>query len=639
MSMLSSAGRLDKNSLSRPISSCSAAVKQPGGGGSPHPSGRRIEMTTSALSPGPRNLALQRQADCQLGGEPVVYFYQESDSLLEALCNFVGPALGAGNAAVIIATKVHCDGLQQRLTARGVDTQRASKQGRYVALDAREILSKIMVKGMPDASRFSEVVGGAIARTRALLKSENPEIAAFGEMVSLLWTEGNIDAAIRLEQLWNELAKKHSFSLRCAYPMANFRGKKNSQPLVRVCAEHSAVMLDENDTSFTAAESRIALRRSEEGFRLLVDAVQEYAIFMLDVLGHVTTWNTGAERIKGYGISEIIGKHFSVFYPEEDIRAGKPQRELEIAAKEGRLEDEGWRLRKDGSRFWANVVITALRDKAGRLVAFGKVTRDITDRIRANEELRKEIEKKTEAERNLHESELSLRQLSLHLLQTQDEERRRIGRDLHESVGQYLVALKMIVDSLKSLAERNHREDASQLAECAQLTEAAIKDVRTISYLLYPPMLEELGLKSAIQWYLDGFRNVSGIEITFEVSPEFDRIPGDLELALFRVLQESLTNVYLHSGSPTATVRLLTKNQAVILQVIDEGKGSQSINWEDRPQDWMGTLGVGLRGMNERMRQLGGGLELSFAQAGSIITATVPLPYAVSGVYQEKKQE
>src|ERR1700680_4797630 len=213
MSILSSAGRLDKNSLSRPISSRSAEVKQPGGGGSPHPSGRRIEMTTSALSPGPRNLALQRQADCQLGGEHVVYFYHESVSLLEALCDFVGPALGAGNAAVIIATKVHCDGLQHRLTARGLDTQKASRQGRYVALDATEILSKIMVEGMPDGARFFEVVGGTIARTRALLKGANPEIVAFGEMVSLLWTEGKIEAAIRLEQLWNELAKKHSLSL------------------------------------------------------------------------------------------------------------------------------------------------------------------------------------------------------------------------------------------------------------------------------------------------------------------------------------------------------------------------------------------------------------------------------------------
>jgi PAS domain S-box-containing protein len=588
-------------------------------------------MTASALSFDHRKLALQRQPDSPIQGEHVVYFYQESDSLLEALCNFVAPALGAGNAAVIIATKVHHDGLQHRLTARGLDVQKAREQRRYVALDAPEILSKIMVEGMPDGARFFEVVGGTIARSRALLKGASPEVVAFGEMVSLLWTEGKIEAAIRLEQLWNELAKKRSFSLRCAYPVANFYGEKNAQPLMRVCAEHSAVVLDENDTSFTAAESRIALRRSEEGFRLLVDAVQEYAIFMLDLQGHVSTWNTGAERIKGYEISEIIGKHFSVFYPEEDIRSGKPQRELEIAAREGRVEDEGWRLRKDGSRFWANVVITAVRDKAGKLVAFGKVTRDFTDRIRANEALRKEIEEKTEAEGKLHESERSLRQLSVRLLQTQDEERRRIGRDLHDSVGQYLVALKMRVDSLKCLAERNHGEDASQLAECAQLTEEAIKEVRTISYLLYPPMLEELGLKSAIPWYLDGFTKRSGIKTIFEVSPDFDRIPGDLELALFRVLQECLTNIHRHSGSSTATIRLLAKNRAAILQVIDVGKGFRSENWEHMAQDCTGALGVGLRGMNERMRQLGGRLELSSAQPGTIVTATVPLPDAESG--------
>ena len=588
-------------------------------------------MTSSALIPDPTNLLPHQQANCQPGGDHVVYFYQESDSLLEALCDFVGPDLGAGKAAVIIATKVHREGLQQRLTARGFDIQKAGKQGRYVALDATETLSKFMVDGMPDGPRFFEVVGGTIARTRALLKGANSEIVAFGEMVSLLWTEGKIEAAIRLEQLWNELAKKHTFSLRCAYPVANFYGEENAQPLMRVCAEHSGVMLDESNKSLTIAESKIALRRSEERFRMLVDAVQDYAIFMLDAHGHVSTWNSGAQRIKGYAISEIMGKHFSVFYPEEDIRSGKPQRELEIAAKQGRLEDEGWRLRKDGSRFWANVIITALIDETGTLVGFGKVTRDYTERVRVQEALRKEIVEKTEAQRKLHDSEKSLRRLSLRLLQTQDEERRRIGRDLHDSVGQYLVGLKMRLDSLKSSAERSQREDTSQLEECTQLMEEAIKEVRTISYLLYPPMLEELGLKSAIPWYLEGFTKRSGIKTTFDVSPGFDRIPGDMELALFRVLQESLTNVHRHSGSPTATVRLLARNQTVVLQIIDEGNGSQPKTWEDRSQDWMGALGVGLRGMNERMNQIGGTLELASARGGTIITATVPLPEAEPG--------
>ena len=585
-------------------------------------------MTTSALSPDPRYLMLQWQPGSPSQGDHVAYFYQESDSLLEALSAYIGGSLGAGNAALVIATKTHREGLRHRLTARGLDIPKATNEGRYCELDAAELLSKFMVDGMPDSGRFEAIVGEAINRTKARAKTASSEIAAFGEMVSLLWTEGKIEAAIRLEQLWNELATKLVFSLRCAYPVGHFNGENNSQPLMRVCAEHSAIVLDEGDASFISGEAKIALRRSEERFRLFVDAVQDYAIFMLDVQGHVSSWNTGAERIKGYGVSEIIGKHFSIFYPEEDIRAGKPQWELEIAAKEGRLEDEGWRLRKDGSRFWANVIITAIRNEAGRLIGFGKVTRDYTEKIKINEVLKREIVERTAAERKLRDSEKSLRQLSLRLLQTQDDERRRIGRDLHDSVGQYLVGLKMKVDSLKSSHERGQPEDDSQLTECSQLIEEAIKEVRTISYLLYPPMLEELCLKSAIPWYLDGFTKRSGIKTTFEVSPEFDRVPGDLELALFRVLQESLTNVHRHSGSPRATVRLLAQNRCVVLQIIDEGDGSQSKNWENRAQDWMGTLGVGLRGMNERVQQLGGTLELSSVQGGTTVTASIPVPEA-----------
>ncbi|MDB5212433.1 MAG: hypothetical protein JWO86_360 [Myxococcaceae bacterium] len=136
-----------------------------------------------------------------------------------------------------------------------------------------------------------------------------------------------------------------------------------------------------------------ALHASEDRFRLLVDSVVDYGIFILDVDGHVTSWNTGAARMNGYAASEIIGKHFSVFYPPEDIAAGKCEYELEVAARDGRFEDAGWRLRKDGSRFWANVVITAMRDAGGTLVGYGKVTRDLTERQLAEEELRRSEER------------------------------------------------------------------------------------------------------------------------------------------------------------------------------------------------------------------------------------------------------
>jgi PAS domain S-box-containing protein len=141
-----------------------------------------------------------------------------------------------------------------------------------------------------------------------------------------------------------------------------------------------------------------ALRESEERFRLLVQSVKDYGIFMLDPNGIITTWNEGAQRIKGYTPQDIIGRHFSTFYPAEEIAAGKPSWELEVAAREGRFEDEGWRVRKDGTRLWANVVITALRNDAGKLIGFAKVTRDLTERREAEARTIADARRITEAE-------------------------------------------------------------------------------------------------------------------------------------------------------------------------------------------------------------------------------------------------
>ncbi|HVX40931.1 MAG TPA: PAS domain-containing protein, partial [Gemmatimonadaceae bacterium] len=146
--------------------------------------------------------------------------------------------------------------------------------------------------------------------------------------------------------------------------------------------------------TFVEPRSADAPKLDRDGlYALLVDSVQDYAIFALDATGHIVTWNAGAKRIKGYEPSDIIGKHFSIFYPPEKVAEGFPDFELREAARTGRFEDEGWRIRKDGSRFWANVVITALRDKAGTLVGFAKVTRDLTDRRAGEEALRQSEER------------------------------------------------------------------------------------------------------------------------------------------------------------------------------------------------------------------------------------------------------
>ncbi|HEV3483403.1 MAG TPA: PAS domain S-box protein [Candidatus Acidoferrales bacterium] len=373
-----------------------------------------------------------------------------------------------------------------------------------------------------------------------------------------------------------------------------------------------------------ALEAQLVLHRSEEQLRLVIESAQDYAIFLLDPDGRVATWNLGAQRIKGYQASEIIGKHFSVFHPEEDLQSGKPQMELRVATEVGRFEDEGWRLRKDGSRFWANVIITALRDSSGNLRGFSKITRDTTEKMLAiealrnsNKELREEVGRRTQAESRLQESERSLRKLSGHLLRMQDEERRRLGRELHDSVGQYLAALKMGLDSLNDGSD-------SQIQECIRMTDLCMKEVRTISYLLYPPMLEEVGLRSAIPWYIEGFSKRSGIQVTCNIDRNVGRLSRDAELAIFRILQESLTNVHRHSESPTAQVSLGLEDGTVCLQVSDQGKGiSPSVLGPGGNSS--NTLGVGLRGMLERMHQLGGSLELSSDERGTTVRARVPL--------------
>ncbi len=355
------------------------------------------------------------------------------------------------------------------------------------------------------------------------------------------------------------------------------------------------------------------LQQSERRFRLLVEGVQDYAIFALDAAGRVASWNAGAERIHGYGPAEIIGQHFSCFYAQPDVEGGKAERAMQVAASQGRFQDEGWRVRKGGSQFWASVVMTAVSDQHGRLIGYSKITRDLTARKHAEEALR--------------ESERSLRQLSTQLLRIQDEERRRFARDLHDSAGQCLAMLKMRLDLLESGAELDDSV-RQKLTECIGLASETIKEVRATCYELYPPMLEEAGLRSAIPWFLDGFMQRSGVTTRFEIPDQFERPPRDVEVAIFRVLQESLTNVRRHSGSAAAHVRVEVQDGMVRLVVADEGKGIPRELLDAFNQGALGKLGIGLRGMKERIRQLGGDLEVSSNGHGTIVTATVPVQKA-----------
>jgi len=364
-------------------------------------------------------------------------------------------------------------------------------------------------------------------------------------------------------------------------------------------------------SSSQAKFSGLAAARVEQdsNFRLLVESVKDYAIFMLDPDGRVVTWNEGAQHIKGYRPDEIIGKHFSHFYTVEARERGWPNYELQVAAAEGKFIDEGWRVRKDGTTFWAYVVITALHDSAGKLCGFAKVTRDLTQQ--------------REREEKIRQLNAELHHLSMRLLQLQDEERRRVARELHDALGQELTALKMTLRSCRHDQERL----PAAVEEAIGIADSAIKSVRNISYLLHPPLLDEMGLISALHWFMEGMQKRSEIQIQLIVKPaEFPRLPRDLETAIFRVVQEALTNVYRHSGSSTARIEVEHRGDCITLLVRDYGEGMHPALVPTSSS----KTGVGLGGMRERVGQFGGEFKVSRAEPGTLVEATFPLPAKVS---------
>jgi two-component system, NarL family, sensor kinase len=219
---------------------------------------------------------------------------------------------------------------------------------------------------------------------------------------------------------------------------------------------------------------------------------------------------------------------------------------------------------------------------------------------------------------------LASRQLNARLLKLQDEERRKFARELHDSAGQLVASLMMNTDHLSKVQELNC-EQKRLIADNVTILQNLSKELRTISHLLHPPLLDEVGLSSALQWYVDGFGKRSGIVTTLELDSNFGRLEPDAEIAIFRIVQECLTNVHRHSGSTKAIVRLRRSAREVRLEVQDEGKGIPA----EKQMNVLGTghVGVGFRGMRERVRQLGGKLELR-SEAGTTVIAILPVAKA-----------
>jgi two-component system NarL family sensor kinase len=217
----------------------------------------------------------------------------------------------------------------------------------------------------------------------------------------------------------------------------------------------------------------------------------------------------------------------------------------------------------------------------------------------------------------------ALQKLSRQLLKVQDEERRRVARDLHDHTGQTLAALKMAAASLEYKLEQGEGT-AGVLCDIAALADQALKEIRTTSYLLHPPLLDEVGFSAAAQWYVQGFGERSGINVTLDFPKVPERLPTDVEITLFRVLQESLTNVHRHAQSSSVAVCFLYHPEGVILEISDSGRGIPAEMLE-RLGEGTAEVGVGLAGMRERLGELSGALEINSSTAGTTLRAIVPL--------------
>ncbi len=590
-----------------------------------------------------------------------VQFYGEDSILLDGLSRYIGESLEANGSALVVATPAHRDGLTRRLEDRGVDIEAAIRQGRYIVLDAAETLSKFMFEGWPDPERFAEVMSKIVVRAKEASDGANGRLAVFGEMVAILWAQGKFDTAIRLEQLWNALRQAHTFALRCAYPMAGFNREDHGEPFLKICLEHSHVIPGESYMALTTDEERlrnvshlqqkaealeIATAERKEALAALERRESELADLLENALEGVQ--RTGADqkivwankavlKLLGYSAEEYVGHRFAEFFVDPtafDEFWDKLMRHEEVYDHPAELRCKNGAIAhvvihsnglwEDGHFIYSRTFIHDVTERRAMERALKQAHDELEKRVqeRTNELRKKNIQVLKQAE-ILDMTNQGLRELSARLMRVQDDERRRIARDLHDSTGQSLALLSMNLSAMEAEASKTNPALLKSLTENEDLVRHISSELRTLSYLLHPPLLEEMGLETALRWYVDGFGERSNIQTTLDLPSDLGRLSQDMEITLFRIIQECLTNIHRHSESPTASIRLSRCTSGISLEVRDAGKGISPEKLDKIVS--AGDSGVGLRGMRERIKGLCGDLAIESDSKGTGIRVTIPM--------------
>jgi PAS domain S-box-containing protein len=376
-----------------------------------------------------------------------------------------------------------------------------------------------------------------------------------------------------------------------------------------------------------------SLRRSEGRFRALVNASS-------DVVYRMSPDWSEMRQLDGRGFIADTGKPRKdwlreYIHPDDQPLVVRTIREAVRTKTMFQLEH---RVRRtDGTLGWTNSRAVPLLGVNGDILEWFGAASDVTARKEAEENFRRlaqtldaEVRART---RELEEQSNQVRELSWSLLTSQDEERRHIARELHDSAGQTLTVLGMSLAQLVQKAGRNAPELATEAEQIQATVQQLHHEIRTTSYLLHPPLLDENGLSSAIRWYLDGLQERSGLAVQLDMSKEFGRLPSDMELVIFRLVQECLTNIHRHSESKTAAIRVAREPNRISLAIEDQGKGMSPPRLAEIQS---GRSGVGISGMRERLRRFEGTLKIESDSSGTRIFATIPLPKTVSPEHQSK---
>jgi PAS domain S-box-containing protein len=369
------------------------------------------------------------------------------------------------------------------------------------------------------------------------------------------------------------------------------------------------------------------LREKQELLRAAFTQTYSF-LAILSTDGTVFEANRAALEGTGFTRRDVFGrKVWEIWWQSLPEEQSILRTSVSTAAKGLAVREECQYALRDGTVRFADRTLNPVQDDGGEVVMIVVSAVDITDQRQLRSMLEERVRDRTR-EIELKNLELVrqtdvVRELSARLLQIQDEERRRIARELHDSVGQMLAAVSMNMGQVSNEADALSPEAKKALEDNAALLEQLSGEIRTISHLLHPPLLDEVGLQSALQWYIEGFSERSKIDVDLELPDDFGRLPRNLEITLFRVVQECLTNIHRHSGSITAAIRVARLKNEVRLEVRDAGKG---IPKEAQANLASGKLsGVGLRGMSERLRQMGGQLDVQSNGTGTLILATLPL--------------